>query len=98
MTKDIGKKKENIKPARSKPHVASLSEVFGSSLALKGLATILILGFIIYANSFESTFHLDDINNIRDNASSLNKPLPYNAANPLRAGKDNKPWFIGLHK
>jgi len=72
MTKDIGKKKENIKPARSKPHVASLSEVFGSSLALKGLATILILGFIIYANSFESTFHLDDINNIRDNASIRN--------------------------
>ncbi len=69
MTKDIGKKKGNIKPARSKPHAAPFSDVFGSSLTLKGLASILILGFIIYANSFGSTFHLDDINNIRDNPS-----------------------------
>ncbi len=72
MTKDTGKKKGNIKPARLKPHATPLSDVFGSSLALKGLATILILGFIIYANSFESTFHLDDINNIRDNPSIRN--------------------------
>lgn len=72
MTKDIGKKKGNIKPARLKPHATPISDVFGSSLALKGLAIILILGFIIYANSFESTFHLDDINNIRDNPSIRN--------------------------
>lgn len=72
MTKDIGKKKGNIKPSRSKPHAAPFSDVFGSSLALKGLATILILGFIIYANSFQTTFHLDDINNIRDNQSIRN--------------------------
>jgi hypothetical protein len=36
------------------------------------LATILLLGIIIYSNSFVSTFHLDDINNIRDNASIRN--------------------------
>ncbi len=72
MTKDIGKKKGNIKPSRSKPHAAPFSDAFGSSLALKGLATILILGFIIYANSFQTTFHLDDINNIRDNQSIRN--------------------------
>ncbi len=72
MTKDIGKKKGNIKPSRSKPHAAPFSDVFGSSLALKGLATILLLGIIIYSNSFVSTFHLDDINNIRDNASIRN--------------------------
>ena len=67
MTKEIGKKKGNTKPARSKTYSSPLPNVFGSSLALKGLAAILILGFIIYANSFESSFHLDDINNIRDN-------------------------------
>ena len=72
MTKDIGKKKGNIKPSRSKPHASPFSDVFGSSLALKGLATILFLGIIIYSNSFVSTFHLDDINNIRDNASIRN--------------------------
>lgn len=72
MTKDIGKKKGNIRPARSKIYSSPFPDVFGSSLALKGLAAILILGFIIYANSFESTFHLDDINNIRDNPSIRN--------------------------
>jgi protein O-mannosyl-transferase len=69
MNKDTGKKKGKIRPARSKIYTSPISDVFGSALALKGLATILILGIIIYANSFESTFHLDDINNIRDNPS-----------------------------
>lgn len=69
MTKDSGKKKGNIRPARPKPFASSVPFVFGSSLALKGLAAILFLGIIIYSNSFVSTFHLDDINNIRDNPS-----------------------------
>ncbi len=69
MSKDKGKKKGNIKPARSKVYSSPVSNVFGTSLAFKGLAAILILGIIIYSNSFQSTFHLDDINNIRDNAS-----------------------------
>jgi tetratricopeptide (TPR) repeat protein len=72
MNKGIGKKKGNTRPARSKNYSSPLSDAFGSSLSLKGLVTILILGFIIYANSFESTFHLDDINNIRDNPSIRN--------------------------
>ncbi|HSF89709.1 MAG TPA: tetratricopeptide repeat protein [Saprospiraceae bacterium] len=72
MTKDTGKKKGSIRPARSKNYSSPISDVFGSSLALKGIATILILGFIIYSNSFGSTFHLDDINNIRDNQSIRN--------------------------
>ena len=72
MTKDSGKKKGNIRPARSKPFASPVLNVFGSSLALKGLATILFLGIIIYSNSFVSTFHLDDINNIRDNPSIRN--------------------------
>jgi len=69
MNKGIGKKKGNIKPARLKNYSSPLSDAFGSSLALKGLGVILILGFIIYANSFESSFHLDDINNIKENPS-----------------------------
>ncbi len=72
MNKDKGKKKGNIRPARSKNYFSTISNVFGSSLALNGLAAILILGLIIYGNSFESTFHLDDLNNIRDNPSIRN--------------------------
>ncbi|MDZ4748748.1 MAG: tetratricopeptide repeat protein [Saprospiraceae bacterium] len=72
MNKDTGKKKGNVKTTRSKNYASPILDAFGSSLTLKGLAAILILGFIIYANTFESTFHLDDINNIRDNPSLRN--------------------------
>src|SRR5688572_30453004 len=69
MNKEIGIKKGSAKTARSKNYYSPILDVFGSSLALQGLVPILVLGCIIYANSFASTFHLDDINNIRDNPS-----------------------------
>ena len=72
MKKDIGKKKGSSGSSRPKVYPSSIPNVFGSSLALQGLAAMLILGIIIYANSFQSTFHLDDMNNIRDNPSIRN--------------------------
>lgn len=72
MNKDTEKKKGNKRPSSSKKYASPVLDVFSSSLALQGLATILFLGIIIYSNSFVSTFHLDDINNIRDNASIRN--------------------------
>ncbi|HZV68618.1 MAG TPA: tetratricopeptide repeat protein [Saprospiraceae bacterium] len=72
MSKDKGIKKGNNKQPRSKFYVSPISNVFGSSLAFNGLAAILILGILIYANSCGSTFHLDDLNNIRDNPSIRN--------------------------
>lgn len=69
MSKDKGKKKGNPRPTRSKTYNSTIPDAFGSSLAFKGLAGILFLGIIIYSNSFESTFHLDDMVNIRENGA-----------------------------
>ncbi len=69
MSKDKAKKKGNIRPARPKNYFSPISNIFGSSEARNGLAAILILGILIYSNTFGSTFHLDDLNNIRENPS-----------------------------
>ncbi|HJW29106.1 MAG TPA: tetratricopeptide repeat protein [Saprospiraceae bacterium] len=72
MKKDQGKKKGNIRPRTSHTNFSPKSKPFGSNLDRMGLAAILVLGTLIYTNSFDCTFHLDDLNNLRDNPAIRN--------------------------
>ena len=67
MNKEKAKRKGNVKSTGSKTNVPERANAFGSSLARIGVACILVIGWIIYSNTFDSSFHLDDMNNIRDN-------------------------------
>lgn len=69
MNKGMQKKKAAHKPNPSKTHAAP-AEAGGSSIfsALQ-LLLIAFLGILIYSNSFDCSFHLDDRNSIIENSA-----------------------------
>jgi protein O-mannosyl-transferase len=68
MTKQLSKQPAGRNLHKQiQPHKSTLTE--GRSVTVAGLTIVILLGILIYSNSFYCSFHFDDLNRIVDNAS-----------------------------
>ena len=67
MKNEKGKKKALGKSSPRKSQTLLQSGPIGSYFTLAGIASILLLGIILYANSFNCSFHFDDLDNLKQN-------------------------------